>query len=89
MFRHAVGSGKPRHLRRLFSRVASSSGPRTLPIFVVSSAILAASALWYSPNKRIYNDASSVLKEKPVLKLSTEMDIDDDKLSVVVWGSNR
>jgi hypothetical protein len=90
MFRHAIGSAKSRHLNRLCSLAASSPrNVRLRPVYLVSSAALAASALWYSTNNRVHNDASSVLKEPSVLKVSTEANAMDEKLSAIVWGSNR
>jgi hypothetical protein len=61
----------------------------TRPVFAAASAVIVTtSILLYSASKPVHNDAD-MPKRISSLKLSTEADVEDGHLSVIVWGSNK
>ena len=92
----ALSSGKPRAVayRRLSTQhgTAARSASRADYALVVASSAIAAGVLWYATARIVvvYNDAPPPeTLETKAIDVSDKVALEDDELSVLVWGSNR
>ena len=92
----ALNSNKSRALayRRLSTHhgTAARSASRADIALVVASSTIAAGVLWCATARKaiIHNDAPPPeTLETKAIDMSNKVALEDDELSVLVWGSNR